>query len=112
MRYRLDHLSAEECNVLIYVLSHGGKDRGPTKENVIWAGLPDDVVDRFLKRDILREVNGKFQVVLESFLYPDLPEHTPTDDRVEITTSGMDTTVTLDTMGLSLFSLSHHDRLA
>jgi hypothetical protein len=116
MRYRLNHLSSEECNVLIYVLSHGGNDQGPTKENVLWAGLPDDIVDQFLKRDILREVNGKFQVVLESFLYPDLPEYTPTDDRVEITTSGMDTMVTVDTMGFStmgfsLFSFSHYDRL-
>jgi hypothetical protein len=116
MRYRLDQLSVEECNVLIYVFSHGDKEQGPTKENVIWAGLPDDIVDQFLKRDILREVNGKFQVVLESFLYPDLPGCSPTDDRVEVATSGMDTMVTLDTMGFStmgfsLFSLSHYDRL-
>jgi hypothetical protein len=76
MRYRLEQLSAEERNVLIYVLSHEGKDQGPTKENVLWAGLPDDVVDQFLRRDILREVDGKFQVVLESFLYPDSPEYT------------------------------------
>jgi hypothetical protein len=100
MRYRLNELSAQERDVLIYITTHGKNKPGPTKEKILWAGLRGDILEQLLENELLREINGRFQIVPDSFLCADVPESISETDLVGTTTSGIDSLNSMDTIGI------------
>lgn len=71
MAYKVTEFTEEEWDVLLYIASHiAGYQKPPSRGKVLRAGLGSDVVETFLAREILREVNGDLQPVPETLLFP------------------------------------------
>jgi hypothetical protein len=71
MAHKLSEFSEAEWDVLLYIASHiAGLQKLPTRESVVAAGLNNTIVEDFIRRQILCELNGKLKPVPESLLFP------------------------------------------